>query len=741
MTTSTDNTALDAAYEECQAVTKREARNFYYAFLTLPHPRRRAIYAAYAFSRLADDIADGDGAPPQKRSELAALRERLRNAYAGRPEGAILTALADAAATYDIPESLFQDIITGVEMDLEPRRFEDFDELRHYCYHVASVVGLVSIRIFGYRDAPLAQETAVDFGLAMQLTNILRDLREDIERDRVYLPLDEMARFGYTEDDSARRRRPRAVPGDDALPGQPGPTLLRLGHSAAAAPGAGVARLCGRAAPPLQSPAEQDGLARLGRLLAAREPLVLGETQPDMQTLDYGPAPQRPEALTSVAVLGGGLAGMAAAWRLVNAGYRVTLVERRPYLGGRAYSFVDRETGQEVDNGQHVFLGCCNAYRRFLDEIGSLELTSRQKRLRVEVRAPSGKRGVLSALPLPAPFHLLPSLLRYPHISVFERLRAIPALLLIRLEGNRDHPALRRESFHDWLRRHGQSERAIAAFWNLLIVPALNDSAEDVSASAGFMLFQEALLRDRNGGNIGFARAGLSAVMGDAVRERLTGAGADVLLDRTADALVVEGEHVTGVRLTDGETLSVDACVSALPPDALLRLLPEELREHAAFAPAATHTWSPIVNLHVWYDRQIADFDFLAFVDSPVQWVFNRTAIAGLGGPGQYITVSLSGAWEFWPMTKDALRETFIPELARLFPAANDAEITRFVIVKEQRATFRSLPGAPDNRLPSVTPLPNLFLSGDWTDTGWPATMEGAVRSGNIAAEAVEKKC
>ncbi|MYK35819.1 MAG: phytoene/squalene synthase family protein [Chloroflexi bacterium] len=201
MTTSTDNAALDAAYEECQAVTKREARNFYYAFLTLPHPRRRAIYAAYAFSRLADDIADGDGAPPQKRSELAALRERLRNAYAGRPEGAILTALVDAAATYDIPESLFQDIITGVEMDLEPRRFADFDELRHYCYHVASVVGLVSIRIFGYRDVPLAQETAVDFGLAMQLTNILRDLREDIERDRVYLPLNEMARFGYTEDD------------------------------------------------------------------------------------------------------------------------------------------------------------------------------------------------------------------------------------------------------------------------------------------------------------------------------------------------------------------------------------------------------------------------------------------------------------------------------------------------------------------------------------------------------------
>ena len=456
-----------------------------------------------------------------------------------------------------------------------------------------------------------------------------------------------------------------------------------------------------------------------------------------MQIVDNDPAPQRPEALTTVAVLGGGLAGMAAAWRLVNAGYRVTLVERRPYLGGRAYSFIDRETGQEVDNGQHVFLGCCDAYQRFLDEIGTLELTSRQRRLRVEVRAPDGRRGVLAGLPVPAPFHLLPSLLRYPHISLGERLRAIPALLLIWLERNRNRPALRRQSLHRWLRSHWQSERAIDAFWNLIVIAALNDRAADVSANIGFMLFQEALLRNRNGGNIGLARAGLSAVMGRAAKERLEGAGAEALLNSTADAIIVEDERATGVRLTTGETLPVDACVSALQPETLLRLLPERFREHPALAPAATHTWAPIVNLHIWYDRHIADFDVLAFVDSPVQWVFNRNAIAGLDGPGQYITVSLSAAWEFWPMAKDALRAMFIPELERLFPAARDAAVTRFVIVKEQRATFRSLPDAPENRLPSATPLPNLFLAGDWTDTGWPATMESAVRSGNLAAEAV----
>jgi uncharacterized protein with NAD-binding domain and iron-sulfur cluster len=166
--------------------------------------------------------------------------------------------------------------------------------------------------------------------------------------------------------------------------------------------------------------------------------------------------------------------------------------------------------------------------------------------------------------------------------------------------------------------------------------------------------------------------------------------------------------------------------------------LPEALRTSDAFAAASTHTWAPIVNLHVWYDRRVADFVFTAFLDSPVQWVFNRTRIAGLAGPGEYLTVSLSGAWEYWGQSKAELRALFIPELSRLLPAAREARVDRFIVVKEQRATFRSLPGGPANRLGATTPVANLVLAGDWTDTGWPATMEGAVRSGEAAANAVE---
>lgn len=441
--------------------------------------------------------------------------------------------------------------------------------------------------------------------------------------------------------------------------------------------------------------------------------------------------------MSSVVVMGGGLAGMAASWRLSRLGHDVTLVERRPYLGGRAFSFTDRESGVQVDNGQHVFLGCCTEYAQFLDEIGTLNLTHRQRRLRIEVFDPHGKRGLLSALPLPAPLHLGWSLLHYPHIGWTDKLSAARALLRIKRERHHDRPELESRSFRDWLEEAGQSSRAIRNLWDLLVLPALNDASEVVSASAGFMLFNTAVLKNRHGADVGYASAGLSDVMGNAVERKLREQGGTLVLGRTAEHLHVDQGSVTGVALTGGEVLSADFYVSALMPAVLLGLLPEEWRQHPAFTPAAAFTWSPIVNLHVWYDRPVANFDFAAFVESPVQWVFNKTRILGLPGPGQYLTVSLSGAWEHWPVSKKELADSFLPELARVMPRARNAIAERFVVVKERQATFRPAPGSATARLPIETPLSNLLLAGDWTNTGWPATMEGAVRSGNSAADKV----
>lgn len=191
---------LKVAYEHCRTVTRRDAKNFYYAFITLPPQKRKAIYAAYAFCRLCDDAAD-EAIPTEKKVHLLnVLREKLSSTYAGYSDGPVFTALSHAAESFDIPEEYLQEVISGVEKDLTKQRYENFGELRTYCYQVASVVGLICLHIFGCTD-PKAKEYAVELGLAMQLTNILRDLKEDLERDRIYLPQDELKDFGYSEED------------------------------------------------------------------------------------------------------------------------------------------------------------------------------------------------------------------------------------------------------------------------------------------------------------------------------------------------------------------------------------------------------------------------------------------------------------------------------------------------------------------------------------------------------------
>lgn len=435
-------------------------------------------------------------------------------------------------------------------------------------------------------------------------------------------------------------------------------------------------------------------------------------------------------------MLGGGLAGMAAAWRLVTSGYEVTLVERRPYLGGRAYSFVDRDSGTQIDNGQHVFMRCFSAYTQLLREVGTLDQMALQSSMRLEVRNSAGHVGVLSAGPLPSPLHLAPSFLRYPHLGWRDKLRAIPALLRVQRERDWRRPALQEVSFLEWLKCNGQSKRAIACFWDLIVLPTLNDVSRDVSASMAFMVFQTALFGGRHSADIGFARSGLSDAMGNAIEERLRERGACLRLGRSVNRIDDRNGTLTGIVLGDGEVLTADWYVSSLPPHALLPLVSNGLR-NGELATLATHDFSPIVNIHIWYDRPVADFEWTAFVDSPLQYVFNRTRIAGLPGPGEYLTLSLSGAWDHWPKPKEELREFFMAELERVLPHAREAKVENFAVVKEQRATFRVPPGAQGNRLPSRTSLANLVLAGDWTDTGWPATMEGAVRSGNTAADVV----
>ncbi len=438
-----------------------------------------------------------------------------------------------------------------------------------------------------------------------------------------------------------------------------------------------------------------------------------------------------------VVVLGGGISGMAAACRLLDSGRRVSLVEKRPYLGGRAFSFVDRETGQEVDNGQHVFLGCCTYYIEFLKKLGTLDQTYLQPKLEVKVMDPRGKTGKLSASFLPNPLHSLPSFLAYRHLGAWEKLMGVVALLRIKYS-DRTRADFERQSFYDWLKRNRQSDRAVDNFWNLIIKPCANDDVRSVSASMGMMIIQEGLLRTKGGGRVGYARVGLSKLMGQAAERYIEERGGRLVLGRSATAILVQDGAATGVRLDNGESLSGDALISALPADALLPLLPDEAQALPYFAAVGQLTTAPIVNVHLWYDRPVMKDHFAAFVDSPLQWVFNRGSILGSNGAeGRHISISLSGAFEYINQPKEQVQDMMVQAMARAFPAAAEARLERALVVKQDKATFRCLPGTEALRPQAVTPVKGLYLAGEWTDTGWPSTMEGAVRSGVAAVDAV----
>ena len=439
-----------------------------------------------------------------------------------------------------------------------------------------------------------------------------------------------------------------------------------------------------------------------------------------------------------VAVLGGGLAGLSAARRLLEHGCEVTLVERRPFLGGRAYSFRDGKDGPEVDNGQHVFLGCCTYYVDFLQAIGSFDQTYLPKTLRAEV-VRDGVTGVLSSVPFLGRLHLVPSFAAYPHLGLKDKLLVGYGMLRARLTDRAKNSAeLDGESAYDWLKRHHQTDRAINNLWNLFILPALNDDIRNVSADMALMVFQEALLKGPSDAAIGLARVGLTSLNGDPAARLLKDSGGSLRSGKAVKSIEVADDRVIGIRLSDGATIRADAYVSALPYGALLDALPGEVARGPFFSKASSLDSAPIVGIHLWYDRPVMNQDFVVFLGSPVQWVFNKSLIQGdRAGDGQYVCISLSGAWNYAGLPKDELIETFTKEMARLFPRAGGAKIERSFVVKELSATFRPTPGAAKHRLPQRTPISNFLLAGDWTQSGWPSTMEGAVRSGVFAADAL----
>ncbi|GAB3135961.1 FAD-dependent oxidoreductase [Microbispora hainanensis] len=430
-----------------------------------------------------------------------------------------------------------------------------------------------------------------------------------------------------------------------------------------------------------------------------------------------------PRDVAPVAVVGGGLAGITAALALAEAGWPVTLYEARPRLGGATHSFA--RGGLTADNGQHVFLRCCTAYRGLLDRLGGTGRVRLQERFDVCVLTPHGGRGRLRRAALPGPFHLLPALAGYRLLSPADRLRAMRGALALRGLDPAE-PALDRAALGGWLADNGQREAARRALWDLFAVAALNIPSDEAALGPAAMVFRTALLGRADAADIGVPSVPLGELHGGAALSAITRLGGEVRPAAKVDR-VLPGPAIR----VGGARVDASAVVVATPHGQAARLVPAEAApDRDAWAGLGA---SPIVNVHVVYDRPVMRLPFAAVVGSPVQWIFDRTASGGLTR-GQYLTVSVSAARHWIEVPTAVMREVFLPELERLLPAARAARVVDLFITRERRATFRQVPGSGGLRPGTATRWPGLFLAGAWTDTGWPDTMEGAVRSGLQAA-------
>jgi len=426
----------------------------------------------------------------------------------------------------------------------------------------------------------------------------------------------------------------------------------------------------------------------------------------------------------SVAVVGGGLAGFSAAIECAQAGASVTLYEARPRLGGETFSF--ERNGLWLDNGQHVALRCCTAYLGFLQRIGVAHLLALQRSLRVPVLREGERPALLAARGLPAPLHLAPALLRYAPLRRRERLSALATGRALQAL-DPDDPGLDEQTFASWLEARGQSENAIAALWNLIALPTLNLPADQASLGAAVKVFRTGVLDSASGSDIGIPSVCFRELHAEPASRTLEQAGGKVLTSRRVRS-VSEGLELS---LDDG-VVEADAIILAVPHEAAASILPPAAADSAALAGLGA---SPIVNLHVHYDRRVLAEPVVAALGSPLQWIFDRTAAAG-AREGQLIAVSLSHAVDEIGASVAALSSIFLPALARLLPEARGAEVLDFAVTHSPRATFRIAPGTRRLRPGAATALPGLYLAGAWTNTGWPPTMEGAVRSGLDAAGA-----
>ncbi len=466
----------------------------------------------------------------------------------------------------------------------------------------------------------------------------------------------------------------------------------------------------------------------------------------------------------SVAVAGGGLAGLAAACALSDSGFRVTLFERRPYLGGRASSYEHPGTGEVVDNCQHVLFRVCTNLVEFYRRIGVEDKIRWYDEM--TFLEPGGRASVMRASPLPAPLHTAPSFLRFPFLSVRDKLEISRAMAALTLTSQPDTG----RSFLEWCHRHGQTANAIQRFWKPILVSALSEDLGLISISYAAQVVRESMKSPeaRHMGVPTIPLTGLYNRAGDYIRARR----GEIRFRNSVETFSPEPSQVR-VRAGEGEGV-FDFLILALPFESLERVLPETPGSASVREKLTHFESSPITGIHLWFDRQISDLDHAVLLDRTIQWMFHKSRLLqrseapaippgaarerdreghdrssepalshqsapALAPGGSYIELVVSASKNFIDKSRTEIVDLALKEVREFFPAARAANLVKSTVIKEVHATYSPRPGIDAYRPPQATAWPRVFLAGDWTATGWPATMEGAVRSGYLAAEALTR--
>src|SRR5690348_14800282 len=450
----------------------------------------------------------------------------------------------------------------------------------------------------------------------------------------------------------------------------------------------------------------------------------------------------------SVLVIGGGLAGLACAVALTEAGIDVQLFEKRPRLGGRATSY-SLPDGDEVDNCQHVTLGCCTNLDDFYRRAGAAGKIRFYSRLYFADR--QGCRFTMQASRLPAPLHMAPSFLTFEALSFADKRSIARAMLAITWAGGRPAGAAG-ASMLDWLSRMKQTRGAIDRFWRVVLVSALDEELGRMDARYGIDVFWKGFLANRGGYRIGIPAVPLGELY-EGCLQAIAARGGMIRTRAGVREIRLCNRKFAHAVLEDGSEICANACISAVPHSVLLSMLPRELgEEEGPLAALKNIRTSPITGVHLWFDRFVMGKPFLPLLEHTTQWIFNKSllyAVAESGKQepeirgaetstgGQYLQLVISASYDLVPRSRQEIIDACLRDLADVLPATREAKLKKGTVIKEIHATFSPEPGVDRWRPKQEIGVENLYLAGDWTQTGWPATMEGAVRSGYLAAEAL----